>query len=459
MPQTKESIIELLRDGNSKALIGSFENEWIECKRQPYDIDKDEQKLELAKDVSGLANASGGLLLIGLSTVKNPEHGKDQIDRVRPFPISMFDPTRYRQILNDWLWPPIDNLEINIFPLPTDSGKGIAVIDVPSVSGPDRPVLVSKTILDSYRKIEILFGYCERKHAHVAHHDVERLQALLRDGSRLDSEVRENFQSLHAMLEDLRNQRVSEKKTEQLENVEDRKNDAIRAVGLIESPAFILTAVPDHKLNLRSLFESRQAPLVKLLEHPSELRHSGFNITSDYNSRIHEGRLRRAVIDNFNLLEIHRDGLVIFVSRGDQEGLCWGRRERQSEAFLINQLALIEMVYLFVNFVEKVFEQHNDNGSKIRIDLEILRLTINGNNCFLEPGPLGGGRTGVKQASAETILKSVEYNHIEDVPERVAMLLISDIYAWFGFEEDRVPYTIQSSEGMIIDKDALSSAG
>ena len=118
------------------------------------------------------------------------------------------------------------------------------------------------------------------------------------------------------------------------------------------------------------------------------------------------------------------------------------------------------MVYLFVSFVEEVFEQHVESGSKIQIDLEMLRLSVNGNTCLLEPGPLGGfGRTGVKQAPTETYLQSATYNHKEDIPERIAMLLISDVYAWFGFEEDRVPYTTKSSTGLIIDKDALISGG
>jgi len=78
----------------------------------------------------------------------------------------------------------------------------------------------------------------------------------------------------------------------------------------------------------------------------------------------------------------------------------------------------------------------------------------------LEPGPLGSfGRSGVKQAPAETCLQSVTYNHKKDTPERIAMLLISEVYAWFGFEEDRIPYTTQSSAGLIIDKDALISGG
>jgi hypothetical protein len=118
------------------------------------------------------------------------------------------------------------------------------------------------------------------------------------------------------------------------------------------------------------------------------------------------------------------------------------------------------MVYLFVSFVDKIFEQHVETGSKIQIDLGMLRLAVSGNPYLLEPGPLGGFvRTGVKQAPTEIYLGSVTYNYKEDVPERIAALLISDVYAWFGFEEDRVPYTTKSSAGLIIDKDALISVG
>jgi hypothetical protein len=460
MPHSKDEIIDLLRTGNFDALIGEFESDWLECKRQPYAIDSDEQKLELAKDVASLANANGGLLLIGLSTTKSPTHGMDQIDRARPFPITMFDPTRYGQVLADWLWPPIDDLEIDLFPSSTDTTKGVAAIAVPSVSGPDRPVLITKTMLDTPRRVEILFGYCERKQAQVTHHDVERLQALLRDGRRLDSEIRENFQSLHAMLEDLRDQRAPERPASPLVNVEDRLNDALRAVGLSELPAFMLAAIPPRTLNLRSLFESRQAPLVQLLEHPPELRSSGFNIISDYNSRIHEGRVRRALADNYKLLELHRDGLAVFVARGDQDGLCWGRLERQREAFLINQLALIEMTYLFSRFVDTAFESHIEPGSEVRVDLRLLHLALNGNHSYLESGLLGRfGRSNLRQAPGESFEASTTYSYKENAPERVAVLLVAEVYAWFGFEEDRIPYTTSAPGGRIIDRDALASVG
>lgn len=460
MPYSKDEIIELLRAGNFEALIGEFESDWLECKRQPYALDSDVQKVEIAKDVASLANANGGLLLIGLSTAKSPTHGVDQIDRVRPFPVNMFDPIRCGQVLGDWLWPPIDGLAIDLFPSARDATKFVAAISVPAVSGPDRPVLVAKTMLDTPRKVEILFGYCERKQAQVIHHDVERLQALLRDGRRLDSEIRENFQSLHAMLEDLRSQRVPERPATPIENVEKRLSDALRAVGLYEKPAFVLAAVPPQTLNLRSLFESRQAPLVQLLEQPPKVRNSGFEITAGYNSRIHEGRLRRVMAENDRLLELHRDGLAVFVARGDQDGLCWGRPERQRKAFLINQLTLIEWTYLFSRFVETAFDGHLESGSEVRIKVQISRLALNGNNCYLQAGPLDRfGGSSLRQAPRDSFVASIIYHHKEDAPDRVAVLLIAEVYLWFGFEEERIPYTLSAPGGRIIDRDALASVG
>jgi hypothetical protein len=457
MSNSKDEILEMLRVGNLDALIGEFENEWLECKRQPYGLESDIHKMELAKDVAGLANARGGLILIGFSTTRSATHGMDQIDGATPFPINMFDPTRYNNILADWLWPPIENIRFDLFPSATDSTKCVAVIVVPSVSGPDKPVLVAKTILDSPRRVEILFGYCERKQAQVNHHDVERLQALLRDGGRLDNEIRENFQSLHAMLEELRDQRVIERPVTPIANIENRLNEAVRAVGLFEEPTFMLAAVPPWPLNLRSLFESREAPLVKLLEEPPEIRSSGFNISSDYNSRIHEGRLRRALIANSRLLELHRDGLTVFVTRGDQDGLCWGRQERQREAYLINQLVLIEMSYLFSLFVDIAFEGHLEPSSEVRMDLKMLRLALNSNHSYLESGPLSSyGSFNKKQAPNETFEGSIVYRYKEVSPERVAVLIIAEVYAWFGFEEECIPYTISAEEGRIINREAFA---
>lgn len=60
----RDFVISALQNARFDELVGEFENEWLECKGQPYDLTREDQKLELAKDITGLANAGGGLLLL-----------------------------------------------------------------------------------------------------------------------------------------------------------------------------------------------------------------------------------------------------------------------------------------------------------------------------------------------------------------------------------------------------------
>lgn len=55
-------------------LIGEVENAEFECKAQPYAIETDSGKRELAKDASAFANASGGFIFIGIKTKPSATH-------------------------------------------------------------------------------------------------------------------------------------------------------------------------------------------------------------------------------------------------------------------------------------------------------------------------------------------------------------------------------------------------
>ncbi|MEO8674811.1 MAG: hypothetical protein ABI569_04480 [Casimicrobiaceae bacterium] len=82
MALSRAEILKLLGRRNFDALVGEFEGESLECKRDPYLLSNEEQRLELAKDVSASANGGGGLLLIGFSTSKDETHGDDRIEAV-----------------------------------------------------------------------------------------------------------------------------------------------------------------------------------------------------------------------------------------------------------------------------------------------------------------------------------------------------------------------------------------
>ena len=64
-------ITTILQAGDFNQLIGGLEDEHLECKREPYKLQLDTEKMELAKDVSALLNADGGIILVGVRTEKD----------------------------------------------------------------------------------------------------------------------------------------------------------------------------------------------------------------------------------------------------------------------------------------------------------------------------------------------------------------------------------------------------
>lgn len=73
-----EKVTEILEAGAFDSLIGLAETHDLEFKGEPYLLDTDFQKRELVKDVTGFANASGGILILGIRHDKNSTHQRDE---------------------------------------------------------------------------------------------------------------------------------------------------------------------------------------------------------------------------------------------------------------------------------------------------------------------------------------------------------------------------------------------
>jgi len=82
---TPEQVQAILVAGTFDELLTAIEDEYLECKRLPYQLAEEHQKHELGKDVSGLANMSarlgidGGQILVGARTEKSPQHHADVV--------------------------------------------------------------------------------------------------------------------------------------------------------------------------------------------------------------------------------------------------------------------------------------------------------------------------------------------------------------------------------------------
>jgi Schlafen, AlbA_2 len=143
---TRDEILVILDSGNFAALIGVREDLEVEFKRQPYQLDSDGEKFELAKDVAAMANAVGGVIVIGVQTERREESPLDQAVRIRSFERARVDPDRYVSTATDRIYPRIRNLRVEFRPTADDGERGLVMIDVPPQPESDKLFLVQRPI-------------------------------------------------------------------------------------------------------------------------------------------------------------------------------------------------------------------------------------------------------------------------------------------------------------------------
>jgi hypothetical protein len=159
---TPATAADLVRAGRADLLIGQFESEWFEVKEAPYGLGDPLQEIELAKDVSALANrVEGGLLVIGLVTARRGE--RDVVSRVRTQPMARLKPLRYRQGLDRWIyrqgldrWIYRQGLDRWIYPrlqdvvveaVEVEPDRGLLMVLIPPQPQPLLPFLVAGAVV------------------------------------------------------------------------------------------------------------------------------------------------------------------------------------------------------------------------------------------------------------------------------------------------------------------------
>jgi hypothetical protein len=454
-----DEVVAILESGNFDALIGVIEDEHLECKAGSYRLEHNRQRQEFAKDVSALANHSGGIILIGIGTKRDPAQLGDVIRNINPFHHSLLNIRQYHDIIDSWVYPKILGIKIQYFHSSENREKGILAIIIPAQN--NKPFLVTRTVDDRGKQIEIVFGYVERKRAGVDPMSVQKLHELIKDGLRFDS-LSYQIENVQEIILNLRKDLAlgKELSTQEkcLELLKERIEKAISEIDLINSPVLILAALPIPHIEIPALFERRESEIVNLLRHPPELRAHGFDLNTGTSPNIVRGELRRSVTRQYKILDLWRDGTLVFIGRGDCDFLSWPKPLR-SGALRINQLALIETTFLFVELCRRVYNMAKPIPENMKFHLELRNMTINGNPCVLTPGPLG---TMAWQFEIDTYLapnsgKIIQFNleGSEIKPGEVAFELLKKLYEWFGIEHENIPYTERVEDRLFIKKDKI----
>src|SRR6202790_1032290 len=115
-----ESVKAILDAHTYDALIGLYEDAWLDAKRTPYNVDLPEGRYELAKDVSAFANGAGGIVLVGLRTTKQETTQTEEITAFELCPQDAFSPHRYVSLIEAYIHPAIEGLNVYWSPVSED---------------------------------------------------------------------------------------------------------------------------------------------------------------------------------------------------------------------------------------------------------------------------------------------------------------------------------------------------
>ena len=198
---TREFVTEVLEHRRFSILVGRKEDLWFEAKeRHEFNLAGNaNHRFEVAKDVSAMANADGGFLLIGLKTEPVLEEKTDQVSELNLITADQFDADQFFGVIKDCIHPPIRGLDVKWIESAETAAQGLGCVIIPPQSEDDRPFLM-KHVFDGDAKLRhIVFGIARRIGSsnrpltiEELHHDVQQGKASVPDRlTRIERELAE----------------------------------------------------------------------------------------------------------------------------------------------------------------------------------------------------------------------------------------------------------------------------
>jgi hypothetical protein len=455
MPLTLSDLKAVVESKQFDKLVGEVESESFDAKGQPYQFNAgDHVKREFAKDITAFANAGGGYIFLGVATKQTPVHPGDEVFEVRPFAADLIDPSRHYQILAEWTHPEPKGVTVEWIPFGA-AGKGIGVITIPPQSDRTKPFLITKSV-DTGKTTETLLGYAERKRDTTDALSVVELQHALQLGMNFAQGISDRLDSVERVLESFfRTTADSEAAVKQAEVLTSRIDFALKHGELHKTRVLILAAYPTESTELKTLFSKQQDSLRQRVKHPPELRYSGWDLGSSDQVQSIEGKLVRSVEGQRKVLDVYRDGCLIFAAPADSSFLAWASNDGRR----LNPIALIEVVTNFLRFYSFVLNDMRLGPSKVVFHIQLRNLGLDGIRTYLPPYGVNSidFRFGYHAKEAPTDNCSAQLTVEADAydPDRIAYELVRELYLWFGHEEEVIPYTKAEDGISKIDVDQI----
>lgn len=367
-----------------------------------------------------------------------------------PFYQSFLDEEAYHKILKDRIYPKLHQLKISWHKSKEDPTKGIGAIEILEQPSSQLPYLLTKMGKGERKSKEIVFGLVERKRANAEPYTVYDLHSIIKLGLNF-KEISTRLDSLELGLQEIlkKNAVDAVKQPEQIEQeVSDRIQNDIHEGGFYGKPFIALSIAPQKAIEITQIFESK-SDIVKLLDRPPVIRPDGFNIRPYLLTKIVKSNARNSLEPGNRLLELWRDGNLIFIATGGSEFLSWGQRRAPEEPFRINDYALIEMSYLFCKLAKDIYSTIDPKPEDFLGHIELGNMSIGDKHCQILTTRTG---LGVKKAPSSGEVFKFNLGLEMYKTGQAAFKFVSQVYRWFGVEHDRIPLTTKQNREYCIDE-------
>jgi len=465
---TVDDIKEIVESGGWSRLIGQRESDCFDCKKTGYDLRAPAQKQELVKDISSFANADGGFVLLGVETKKSASHPGDEVTGLRPFPSGLLDPAQYHNVLDDWVIPKLEGVSVEWVAEASGRTQGFGIIHIPAQPELRKPFVISKVVLESGRRRDMLVGYAQRNRDTSQPATATEVARWISDGRIYQTLIQTRLDEISAKLSGpaSASAAAASQAPPGNEQIWERIRASLAPTGLINRPHYVLAASPDIGTEARTLFASGPGTITRVLENPPVLRHSGWSLETLDRARIIEGRFRQLTNGDDKVLRLYRDGTLVFAAAADAEFLGWADSDEEfRDNPRLNSLALIEVTYLFCLCYAEVLKDLAKAPHSVDLWslLGGLRHTGTARPVFLNPHPVDAVQFRLNRDIGEAPLDSF-FDHVNVRAEgfdaeAAAYEVIRELYVWFGIEPSLIPYVLSVNGVMKVDTEAIRQRG
>lgn len=340
-----DEILAALCEGRDADLIGLEESTTFDAKSEPYRLDDPKSRWELAKDVSAMANAEGGILLVGAKTKRLENTFVEQVDEIRPVPMRFVNEEQLRGALKNLVFPAIGNyVALHAFDRRDD--RALLAIHVQKPPDDDLPALVTTraSVEVDGRSHEIeAFGLARRVGSGTEWDQGAKIWSDIRDGRLARRRLTLRGNQPQELDDDRRRERLDQ---------------LLDLVGADDHAYIALAAYPVAPLRIND-FVSDSGVYGLLRSLPTDaVRPSGFGLGYGLDPQPVGPGLADIESGRRGLL-VDPDGLTLAVALGTREMLGWAHRTwsgNLDDPLRINRHIITEWPLEFTRFVMRVRE-------------------------------------------------------------------------------------------------------